>query len=109
MRPTTRPVSSSELSASFTIIGVTVPSSTEGMKKTSVVSHSTCTIVARGTGIAIESRWAVSGRMSSEDAALSRKRNDSTERPGRRSASFPPSQLPRLMPASTTPMIAVHV
>ena len=33
IRPTTRPVTSSELSESFTIIGVIVPSSTEGSEE----------------------------------------------------------------------------
>ena len=57
IRPTTRPVTSSELSESFTIIGVIVPSRTEGRKKRSAVSHSTCNSAPHVVGAAIESRF----------------------------------------------------
>ena len=70
MRPTTRPVTSSELSESFTIIGVIVPSRTEGRKKRSAVSHRTCNSGPQVVGAAIESRLRERTSTSPEASAL---------------------------------------
>ncbi len=50
MRPTTRPVESSELRESFTIIGVGVPSRMDGTKNISPVIQSTWRIAAHELG-----------------------------------------------------------
>ena len=69
MRPTTRPVESSELSESFTIIGVGVPSITEGRKNISVVTHSTWRIADQELGAANASTSRAKNRISAVAAA----------------------------------------
>ena len=100
---------SSELSESFTIIGVGVPSITEGMKNISVVSHRTCRIADQELGAANASTSRAKKRISAVAAADPRYSIDSVVRPGRVSAILPPSQLPIASPASTTPITDVHV
>jgi hypothetical protein len=109
IRPTTLPVASSELSESFTIIGVIVPSSTEGRNRRTTASHRTCNPAGQLSGAAMLPRSREARRISPEAIAATRYSYDSVVRPGRLSASLPPSQLPRLMPASTTPITEVHV
>jgi hypothetical protein len=91
------------------IIGVTIPIRSDGRKKMIVASQSTCQIVGHENDAATLSRLLSKTRMSADASAAKRNWSDKIERAGRRSAITPPSQLPRLIPASTTPMIAVHV
>ena len=107
MRPTVLPVRARSRTASLTTIGETVPKTTLGRKKSAAVKMTMRTTIGQLSGRPRPSES--TARMPALKTPASRKSSPNSRVEAQRSASQPPRKLPRLIPASTTPMTLVQV